>query len=797
MLMTPYSSVTVAGVLQDAVFEWHTDSVFDTPSTADVVVPAPAGAEVQIGAEVVIEAAADVDEAAKRVFRGRIARIEPGIAEDGRTANLRCDGYGQVLSLPLESDIAFAGGAKIDAQLLTSQVVHIGDETIAWYADTTPDGTTFELAFNPRVDARFVRVTGRLHGTNSWPTEPDRDIEAYSQVQILQDDRRIGYANLPSSGERWNDQLDYTDDANWTDFDLTIGCRIDGNGGNVKVKFTSGRKPGTSERDDYEVKDIAYETAGRQTARDLVRAVLRNRGFGPNRNGVTYRIAPITDLNNQDVLLGGNGLVANGRIEIPEGTDPWQWLVQLVNMWGYHLVDGPDALEVVPARGIPTTPPSASYTEGVDVFSIMPAVDAAEVATVWRVTGASGSDENGEPFRYESRTDEDTVTPPSYLPDPPGMIRGEVQNALLTSDELAESVRAIAEVEYGSVPIAVDSLSVPPNPSLRPGVVISLDAPSVGIASLVYVTGVRHDFDSGGFWTEITARAGTGAILVEDDPATDPRDQTSTATKHVGGTDISWYARPNPDGLTVDLPWHPGADFRGVRVTGRYHGANSWPTTARPTELLPQPERDIAWRYMNSVYATDNFLHADIEGFGEYGQGEDAEPFRDYIRLAIDPGSDPGDVSAAFAKVPAVLQDFAEAVVALEAGTGTRGAVNRYTMPTGNKVDMPSEVHVWQLGTSIGSAPLPWNGEAYDRRRDYDDDQYWRDFDVMIAADVTDASADIRFTSGTSLHGVYDDYEVKDVSVTLYAEATEAGAVARSGADWHAYQSRRIWRWAS
>jgi hypothetical protein len=268
-----------------------------------------------------------------------------------------------------------------------------------------------------------------------------------------------------------------------------------------------------------------------------------------------------------------------------------------------------------------------------------------------------------------------------------------VRSALLTSDELAQSVREVHEQEHGVIPSIVERMTVAPNPKLKPGSVIGVVSTTAFIDSIMYVTGVRHDFDQTGFWTELSARSASAYVTEEDDPATEPLDAPPTSTRHIGQTDISWYRVPEPHGLTVDLPFHPGGDYRGVRVTGRYHGANSW--------------------------------------------------------------------------------------------------------RSGSKADTPSEVHIRQGGVSIGSAPLPWHGEAYTRRNDYDDDQYWDDFDVMIAADIVDASADIRFTSGTARDDSRDEYEIKEVEVRLYAEATEQGAVSRSGADWHAYQSRRVWRWAS
>jgi len=694
-LQRPHCTVTIHGVVQDAITEWHTDAGLDRISTADLTMPFPMGAEAIEGAAVTITAAAGEDDPERLVFSGRINVIETSLGEDGRTAHVRCAGSAWALTLPLEADLVFGGGAAIDAQLLTASTYHLGDDTISWYADTTPDGLSVDLLFAPRVDARFVRVTGRQHGANSYQEDPDRDLKDFSRVEIWQSGRMLGYANMPRDGERYRDQIAYTADAEWSDFAMTIGARIDGDGGDVTVRFVSGRKPGSKERDEYEIKGVSYQTAGRQTARDLARSLLRDRGYGASLNGVTYRVTPVTDLYGAVISLGGNGLINNGQIRLTEKTQPWSWLTQMVNLWGFRVVDGPDALEIVPVRGDPgNLTPVAVYTDGVNLFRLTRVRDVGEVVTGWNVYGASGSDENGEPFQYESFSAIDRIATPAYLPNPPGIVAGELRSDLLVSDYLARTVRHIKEVEHESLPVQC-TLDTVPSPTVKPGSVVRIVSAAEGIDRAMWVMGVRHDFDDGGFWSSLTVRVGTGTRNAEADPASQPRDQTVPDTRHIGQADIAWYARSGADGLSVSYGWHPGGAYRGVRVTGGYHGANSWATGSK-------------------------------------------------------------------------------------AGTNTS-----------------STVEIWQSGVKLGSASLPHHPERYDRQQAYSSDAFWADFDVMIAADVVDASAEVRFVSGTARDASRDEYEVKAVMVTLYAEATEQGAVATSGADWHAYQSRRVWRWSA
>lgn len=689
----PHSTVTIGGAVQDFVFEWHTDSELDQPSTADITLALPLGGEVTEGAPVQITAAAAADDAERLVFWGRVNKIDNESSDDGLTATLRCDGWAWQLTLPLEADLVLAGGAPIDARLLSSSVLHVGNSTVAWFADPSPDGLTVDLMFSPHADARFVRVTGRQHGANSYREEPDRDIRDFSRIEVWQDGRKRGYANMPQSSEDWSNAPDYTDDSNWTDFDLTIGAAISAGGGDVTIRFISGTKPNTKERDDYEAKGISYSTAGQSTLRDLIRAILKDRGFGGSGNGVPYRIAHVYDLSGDEVLLGGNGLVNNGRITLAAESDPLSWIVQTANYWGYHVIDGPNALDVMPVRWDPGDHvPVATYQTGLNVFRFSPTSDVADVVTKWTVSGASGSDENGQAFQYQSTTDPASVAMPAFIPNPPGFVAGSVRSDLLVSDKLCRSVRQVQEVEHEALPVTVQ-MEVVPSPQVRPAMtVLVIDAAS-GLNRKMWVQSVAHDWSSDGFWSTVTTRVASGQPNPEADVSVDPRTAPSTATRHVGQVTIAWYARNGPDGLSVSYPFDPGGPFRGVEVIGRYHGANSFKSGSKPAT--------------------------------------------------------------------------------------------------------PSTVEVWQFGTKIGSADLPWHPERYSTQLDYTNDANWADFDLVIACDLQDASAEIRFASGTARDSSRDEFEVKGLTVQLYAEATEQSPVETGGADWFAYQAKRRFRQAS
>lgn len=689
-----HTTVIIGDVVQTAWVEWHSDANLNEAASADVVLPRPTGPEVVDGAEVEITAAGTEDAAEVPVFAGSVQVLDDTIDDGGRVVAVRCIGHAYPLTLELETDLVFAGGAPLTPTLLATQVLHIGSRSVGWYADTTADGTLVNLTFSPAVDAHFVRLTGRTHGANSYEEEPDRDIRDWSRIEVWQAGHKRGYVNLPRSDERWRDTPNYLNDAEWDDLDVLIGARIERDEGDVTVKLIAGRKPGSRERDEYEVKGLAYQMAGRAAVDDLFRGLLRQRGYGPGRNNVAYRIAKVLDLNGNRVLLGGNGLIDNGRVGVTEGTPPWGWLTDTADLWGYAWDDAPHDLVLTAVRGRADDRAAVgSYVEGVNLFRVARRRDRGDVATAWIVYGASGTDENGQPFQYLSRADPAGISRPPYIPAIPGVVPGQVSSSLLVSDGLARGVRQVKETEFAAIPLALE-FDCPPACAVRPGQAVDVTVPTWNLPTTrVWVTGVRHDCTDAGLWSQLKVRVGQGVKEPEDDPAVLPRDATLTSTRHIGVATVAWYRRPDPGGTTVTLDWHPGGNFRAVRVRGFYHGANSH--------------------------------------------------------------------------------------------------------PSGSKPDTWSRVEVWQLGTKLGDVRLPWHGEAWDRRRDYSTDQWWAPFDLTIAADLINAAAEIRFTSGLANDGSRDEYEIKDTSVVLYAEATEQGPVATSGADWHAYQPRRVFRWAS
>lgn len=685
--LAPHKTILFDGAELADVVSWTSDSERDKPSSAEITVAGVAS--VTLGQVVDIQVAGPATEAERRCFWGLVTNIEPSWGSGGIETVISCRGWAWVLDLELEDAIVFGGGAPTDAVVLGSGVKHIGDTSYTWYAVHAADGLTVDYLFSPATDARFVRVTGRLHGSNSYDTDPDQDIRDFSRIDVYQGGRKLGYVNLPVSQERHDDELDYTDDANWEDFDCLIGCEIDGSGGAVTLRFVSGTKPGTTTRDNYEVKGVSYQTAGQTGLRQLCASLMKNRGFGASQNGVPYRIKTIKDREGHEIMVGGNGLVNNGRIALEAGERPWSTMCEFANLFGYHGICGPNSVDIQAMRGDPESLSiDATFLEGVNILSIRLSEPSDEVATDWTVTGASGSDENGDPFQYESRTA--GAPNASWMPDPPGVIARTLTHDLLTSDKLCQQAREVQEVETTVAP-TLATLEIVPTAAIRVGSVVQVTHPTLGLDRAMWVTRIMQQWSENGWWTTIDVRAPNGAATPEEDPAVDPETPPDTGVYHIGTSSIAWYAAA-PGGATVTLDWYVGSEpYRAVRITGRMHGANSY--------------------------------------------------------------------------------------------------------PSGSGVSTWSQVQVWQYGTKIAEINLPKAPERYASQLDYTNDAYWSDLDLIVAADIDGTAAQLKFTRGQAIDGTNDHYEVKSIAVQLYSEANERGPLATSGVDWHAWESRRRYRW--
>jgi hypothetical protein len=458
-------------------------------------------------------------------FTGVYRNPERNCSTSGQLATLTCEGTSYVLGYPIEKDIAFTGGAKTAPDNLQTSPMHIGNDTISWYADTSPNGTTVNLTETPAVNSSFVWIEGRLHGTNSYPTSlDDKKIKDWSRIEVWQDGDKLGYANFPENGEQFSSELDYTNDANWSDFELMITADIVAADGDLTFKFISGTRPGGSLKDEYEVKSVTWQTAGKNSVREILRGMFK-RVLGPSK----YRVVNVTDLDGNTMYLGGNGLADAGQVRVARTETPLAFMTRIAGLFGYKVFDCPDGIiRVVPIRGVPNSTPIATFAEGTNILSARRTYEIRDVYNSVRVEGWSGTDQNRKRVAYSSQTATVDIEPSTVIPDPPGIALLRISDSLLTSNSLCADVRRIAEINHAEAAVLIEWDTWPHN--VRAGQVVTVNASSVGFSGDVFLMDVTDDLSTGGFRTHMIGWAG-GAVPFDGDADADDPDPDEVDTE--------------------------------------------------------------------------------------------------------------------------------------------------------------------------------------------------------------------------------------------------------------------------
>lgn len=510
-------TVTIGGIVTPCLTA-RTDFGTDQPvGTASLTLPLPLGAHVVAGADVTIAVALDGVALAQPLFTGTLRSIDEQSSTSGRVATLGCEGPCYKLTYPLEQDLAFAGGARAADQPLFSSPVHLGTRTVSWYEVHAPTGTHDDIVVTPLANSDFVWVKGIHHGSNSYETSTDKKTKDWSRIEVWQGGVRLGYGNLPVSGERWSDTLDYTDHTKWDSFEVFVACYIRTVDGDVTFKFVSGTEPGTSTRDELELDDVTWQTAGLTSIRDFVRALFRRAGFAVG----TYIVAHAHDLDGNIVYLGGNGLVAAGQVVLGRHERPLDVANRIANEFGYVVVDAPNGVpRMIPFRGLPTNTLAATFTETVNSWNFRAVHDPKNVYNSVRVEGASGTDQDKKKFAYVYQTPTADVVANPDIPNPPKAALLPFSDSLLVTQDLVEVVGAIQETNHSEEALSATWDTWPQ--ALAPGQTVHATSATEGIDDDLFVQHVSHDLGASGFVCHLTGwRGAAHAFSEEDDPDPD------------------------------------------------------------------------------------------------------------------------------------------------------------------------------------------------------------------------------------------------------------------------------------
>lgn len=317
---------------------------------------------------------------------------------------------------------------------------------------------------------------------------------------------------------------------------------------------------------DSEERDIEFP---RIYLGSLAQSIAAMRGVGPV---IVDRIKSPVDwgADTNWIFLGGNEYVDDGKVLIRDNQGLHSWLTSKLSLFGYQMFDRP-AWDVRVARlfGTPANPTHFA-TEGVDIFRGGRDITNDQV-NYWTVEGSSYTDEDGIPIKFISIPAEVPYDPRLR---PKGYRADSASDGLLSSQFLVNTVRQVHEINY-SEPTDSTTWEMPGNPLIQPGDVIQITSELLGHSETVlWVTGVRHQYSDQGFWTTIDAWSGHGEALPHGD------DEVSMTVVdgpvHVGDEYIPWYAQPNPSGTEVSFDVTIPDNYTAVVLEWWSHGSNSY-----------------------------------------------------------------------------------------------------------------------------------------------------------------------------------------------------------------------------
>jgi hypothetical protein len=328
--------------------------------------------------------------------------------------------------------------------------------------------------------------------------------------------------------------------------------------------------------------DVAF--SGPIPAHEVIRGLFQDRGFGePNRPTFTVDILLTPDLG--DVIeLGGEPLSDDGQVRVPAGRSEsyFGFIARLCRLFGYAVYERAGAPRVSRILGAPSAASVKTFTEGTESFEWEKIEDLHEVVTWWEVRGASWRDEDGTETAIRSFPA--SVPASADIPDPPSATRGDEADSLLVTQALADAVRNVREIEFG-VRRQLVRWSVRGQPLIRPGQVVTLSAPTVGVSGDVWVYSVDHDYTAdGGYVTRFSGSFGGGEALPSGADVC-VTETLLTGPTHVGDETIAWYAVDAPTGSTITVNFTPLDDYTSITLTGRHHGTNSQFIDSQNTDL--------------------------------------------------------------------------------------------------------------------------------------------------------------------------------------------------------------------
>lgn len=315
-------------------------------------------------------------------------------------------------------------------------------------------------------------------------------------------------------------------------------------------------------RDRY---DLSWD--GPITIRALFDALCARRGVP------SYRAdAVLSPDGTTEIALGGNLRIDEGKVKLAASTTPLAFLRSCAEPFGYRIYDTQDGtVRLSRLSGRPGNAPVVRFVEQQHILSADAEYDISGYANYHDVSGPTYEDEFGASIPIRAFPAQ--VSPSPLVPVNEGIAYEPYRNSLLVTQELAEIVRQVREID-GSAPHQPVSWSSVAVPGVSVGDTVAIDAPVIEAQQSYWVDGLRVQLpESGALTATWDGWVGGGESL----PAGDNRTITmiQDAPRHYGDESLWHYAVPSP--LPGPGVWPVTIPDRAtaINVRGWHHGTNS------------------------------------------------------------------------------------------------------------------------------------------------------------------------------------------------------------------------------
>lgn len=301
------------------------------------------------------------------------------------------------------------------------------------------------------------------------------------------------------------------------------------------------------------------------------------------RRGVpSYRADDVTDPTGTiEITLGGNPNIDDGKVIVKASQSPLAFLTSSVEPFGYRVYDTPGGeVRLTRVSGLPVGDPAVTFTEGVHLMSARSQYDITGITNYWEIVGQTYEDDYGATVPI--RAFPETIPSDPLIPVNDGVSYRQYRNSLLVTQQMAEIVRQVREIDTSEpdTPVKWEAVAVP---GVSVGDVVTVDCDTIEANADYWLMDLDISSTSRGLTATYSGWLGAGESL----PAGNDRTTITiqTAALHLGDEYEAHYAHPAIQGTSktwdITIPERATA----VNVRGLHHGTNSQVVGGVQTDL--------------------------------------------------------------------------------------------------------------------------------------------------------------------------------------------------------------------